>query len=120
MGFSEIIESVSDGEIEEIYDTIRGNRPHERGVEILEKIKAIMYTFRSQFMSMNNDPTMHRTFVSLYKKLESQVFELERHMRLEQDNLALMQKDEALKIASNLHLLLNSLRSFGRDMDKRT
>jgi len=119
MGLSEIINNITDKEIEEVYDAIRGTVPHEHGVAILEKIKANMYTFRSQFLAMNEDPFTHRNFVSLYKKLEGQIFELERYIRLKEDNIAFMPQEQALKIVSNVHLLLNSFRSLGSDVDKR-
>ncbi|HOP09070.1 MAG TPA: hypothetical protein PK718_03740 [Candidatus Methanofastidiosa archaeon] len=119
MGLSEIIEDITDGDIENVYDTIRGNKSHEQGIAILEKTKAAMYTFRSQFLASNDDPSLHRTFVSLYKKLEDQVFVLERYIRLKKDNISFMPEGDAMKTMSNIHLLINSLKSFGRDFDGR-
>jgi len=121
MNLSIILNDISNKDIENIYDSIRGRTSLESGLMEIEKIKSIFYTFRSQFLSKNDDPSMHRTFVSLYKKMEDQAQELETYIRHRMEfDISSMEEDKAMEKMANIHLLINSLRSFAGSIDKRT
>ncbi|MBN1786247.1 MAG: hypothetical protein JW825_04600 [Candidatus Methanofastidiosa archaeon] len=119
MSFSSIIENISDGDIEGIYDAIKGRIPLTSGLGLLEEIKGTMYLLRSQFLAVNDDPTMHRNFVSLYKNAEGQISALEGHFRQKvESGMQIGGEDAALKTMANLHLLINGLRSLCQTIDK--
>lgn len=120
MNLSGILSDITDKGIEHIYDSIKGGTPLESGLNEIESIKSILYLFRSQFLSRNNDPNMHRTFVSLYKKLEGQINELETFMRQKAEfNISSMEENKAVEKMSNIHLLINSLRTFADTAERR-
>ena len=119
MQLQDILTSISDEDVEHVYESVNGKINSDEGIGAFEKIKGIMYAFRSAYMAKGQQKNMHRSYVSLEKNYKVISGKLDIHLReTSEKRQTTIPKEEATELVSNLHLVLNGFRELAKSIDR--
>ncbi len=112
------LQGITQDHFETLFACARGKASPAQGIQALEDIKEHLIGFSGAYRSMQVEPAMHRTYVSLTNNLNKTLAQVEQYIHDTQATTTAPSSAPVEAAITNMQLIVSSLRQVARTIDK--